>query len=108
DVLDVAGDVAETGKERGSDLLDGTVTLPLILASQSDPELERFDLSRLASRSDADWVCDRIAASGALEETRMRASELVEGAKLELDGGLDSRIAALLRLVADRVVDRYS
>src|SRR5579875_3204861 len=34
DVLDVAGSPSETGKPRGADLLDGTVTLPLILARQ--------------------------------------------------------------------------
>jgi geranylgeranyl pyrophosphate synthase len=108
DVLDVAGKVEQTGKERGSDLLDGTVTMPLILASQSDPELSRLDLAALSSRADVEAVCDRIAASGALEETRRRASELVEAAKSELDAGLDARVSRLLHLVADRVVDRYS
>jgi geranylgeranyl pyrophosphate synthase len=32
DVLDVSGPVERTGKPRGTDLLEGTVTLPLILA----------------------------------------------------------------------------
>ncbi len=32
DVLDVAGPAERTGKHRGTDLLDGTVTLPFILA----------------------------------------------------------------------------
>jgi geranylgeranyl pyrophosphate synthase len=36
DVLDVAGPPERTGKPRGADLLDGTVTLPLILARRSD------------------------------------------------------------------------
>ena len=39
DVLDVTGPPERTGKARGTDLLDGTVTLPLILARRSDPEL---------------------------------------------------------------------
>jgi geranylgeranyl pyrophosphate synthase len=108
DVLDVAGDVVQTGKQRGSDLLEGTVTLPLILAAEADPELAKLDLSTLNSRAEAERVCERIAASGALEEARRQASELVVAAQSELDGGLDSRVSALLRLVADRVVDRYS
>ena len=32
DVLDISGPVERTGKARGTDLLDGTVTLPLIAA----------------------------------------------------------------------------
>jgi geranylgeranyl pyrophosphate synthase len=108
DILDVAGDTRQTGKQRGTDLLDGTVTLPLILASELDPELARMDLSTLRSRAQAEQVCDRIVASGALEESRKQAAELVLAAKTELDGGLDPGVADLLRLVADRVVDRYS
>ena len=37
DVLDVSGPAERTGKHRGTDLLDGTVTLPLILARERDP-----------------------------------------------------------------------
>ena len=48
DVLDVSGPAERTGKHRGTDLLDGTVTLPLILARERDPELAR---ARRARRS---------------------------------------------------------
>ncbi len=41
DVLDVSGPVERTGKARGTDLLDGTVTLPFILARKRDPALAR-------------------------------------------------------------------
>ena len=37
DVLDVSGPPERTGKPRGTDLLDGTVTLPLILAPRERP-----------------------------------------------------------------------
>ena len=39
DVIDVAGPASLTGKHRGTDLLDGTVTLPLILAREREPGL---------------------------------------------------------------------
>ena len=52
---------------------------------------------------DAEAVCDRIAGTGALDETRARALEMVEGAKR----GLPWRDAAL-ELVADGVVERYA
>ena len=44
DVLDVSGPVERTGKARGTDLLDGTVTLPLIVARERDPDLAALDL----------------------------------------------------------------
>src|SRR4029079_16298397 len=39
DVLDVIGPRERTGKERGTDLLDGAVPLPLILARERDSAL---------------------------------------------------------------------
>ena len=39
DVLDVTGPPERTGKPRGADLLDGTITLPFIEARRRDPEL---------------------------------------------------------------------
>lgn len=108
DVLDVVGSAGSTGKQRGSDLLDGAVTMPLILASKSDPELATLDLRSISSREEAERICDRIAAADAPAKTRRRASELVDSAKRDLDGSLAPDIAALLRLVADKIVDRYS
>jgi geranylgeranyl pyrophosphate synthase len=108
DVLDVAGSAGSTGKPRGSDLLDGAVTLPLILASRVDPGLAALDLRSVSSREGAERICDRIAATDALDETRKRATDLVSAAKSELGDSLSQDVTALLRLVADRIVDRYS
>ncbi|HYP54723.1 MAG TPA: polyprenyl synthetase family protein, partial [Solirubrobacterales bacterium] len=66
DVLDVSGPPERTGKARGTDLLDGTVTLPLILARATDPEIAEAELRGLDGRR-AEALCDRIAATGALE-----------------------------------------
>jgi geranylgeranyl pyrophosphate synthase len=101
DVLDVSGPAERTGKHRGADLLDGTVTLPFILARRSDPGLP----ARVAGPEEAEAVCDRIAATGALEESRARALAVVEEAKRDLPD-LPQRRA--LELVADGVVERYS
>jgi ubiquinone/menaquinone biosynthesis methyltransferase len=108
DLLDVMGPAERTGKHRGTDLLDGTVTLPLILARDADPGLEQFDLRALEGREQAEAVCDRIAATGALERTRERARSLVEEAKGDLHGRVDRELEGLLEEVADRVVERYS
>ena len=44
DVLDVSGPPERTGKPQGTDLLDGTVTLPLLIARERDPQLAALDL----------------------------------------------------------------
>jgi geranylgeranyl pyrophosphate synthase len=108
DVLDVSGPADRTGKARGTDLLDGTVTLPLILAAGADPELRSLDLRALAAE-EAEALCDRIAATGALETVRARALEMVAIAKQRLDPArFDAEQRQLLELVADGVVQRYS
>lgn len=108
DVLDIAGPPERTGKARGTDLLDGTVTLPLILAAELDPALLALDLRSLDERSAA-VACDRIAATGALDHVRKRAIGLIEEAKAGLDGaGIEPEQRELLELIADGVVLRYS
>jgi geranylgeranyl pyrophosphate synthase len=108
DVLDVSGPVERTGKARGTDLLDGTVTLPLIVAAEVDPAIRETDLRALDSAA-AERLCDRIAATGALERVRARALELVTLAKARLaDDAFDPEQRQLLGLVADGVVQRYS
>jgi geranylgeranyl pyrophosphate synthase len=99
DVLDVSGPPERTGKRRGTDLLDGTVTLPFILAGLP------VDPRTIDTPEKAEEVCDRIAATGALEEARSRALGIVQEAKAELPD-LPQRRA--LELVADGVVERYS
>jgi geranylgeranyl pyrophosphate synthase len=107
DVLDVSGPVERTGKPRGTDLLDGTVTLPLILARERDQRLSAVDLASLGGPQQAGELCDRIAATGALEEAREQALALVAEAKAMLPAILPGGRAALLDLVADAVVERY-
>jgi geranylgeranyl pyrophosphate synthase len=110
DVLDVAGPTERTGKPRGTDLLDGTVTLPLILARRRDPELRGLDLRELVTGlAQAGAVCDRIAVTGALGEARQQALRYVAEAKAALsDLDLSERQQRALELVADGVVERYA
>jgi geranylgeranyl pyrophosphate synthase len=108
DLLDVSGPAARTGKHRGTDLLDGTVTLPLILAREQDLALAALDLREITDREGAEEVCDRIAATDALAATRDRAGDLVARAKDVLRGQVDDRLENVLRSVADRVADRYA
>jgi geranylgeranyl pyrophosphate synthase len=101
DVLDVSGPAERTGKHRGTDLLDGTVTLPFILAGLD------VDVRTITTPEDAERVCDAIAATGALDAVREEALAMVAEAKAGLRGIPDGQRAAL-DLVAEGVVDRYS
>ena len=108
DVLDVSGPAERTGKARGTDLLDGTVTLPLIEAVRADASIAAIDLRSLDPAA-AESLCDRIAATGALEKVRARALAMVADAKERLASSpFDAEQRKLLVLVADGVVQRYS
>ncbi|HZO04946.1 MAG TPA: polyprenyl synthetase family protein [Solirubrobacterales bacterium] len=108
DVLDVSGPPERTGKARGTDLLDGTITLPLIEAAAADPAIREADLHSLDTES-AEALCDRIAATGALDRVRSRALELVADGKRALErAAFTPEQRQLLALVADGVVQRYS
>jgi geranylgeranyl pyrophosphate synthase len=108
DVLDVTGPPERTGKARGTDLLDGTVTLPLILARERNDSLAKLELRGLDAEA-AEGICDRIAATGVLDDVRAGARRRVELAKRALErSALDADHRRLLALVADGVVERYS
>jgi geranylgeranyl pyrophosphate synthase len=107
DVLDVSGPAERTGKHRGTDLLDGTVTLPLILARERDPQLAALDLRGVGTPEQAAAICDAIAATGVLERAKGEALEIVAAAKAGLPE-LPAAQRAALELVADSVADRYA
>jgi geranylgeranyl pyrophosphate synthase len=108
DVLDVTGPAERTGKRRGTDLLDGTVTLPLILARESSPELSRLDLRSIAGAADAERICSAIEATGASERARRRALDLVASAKRDLPSGCPPVQREALELMADVLVERFA
>ncbi len=108
DVLDLSGPEERTGKSPGTDLLDGTVTLPVIVAIGIAPDLANADLDAL-DRESAWQLAGLIAETGALDQVRARAIDLVGEAKASLaDAGLPEGRRELLELIADGVVLRYS
>jgi geranylgeranyl pyrophosphate synthase len=110
DVLDVSGPPERTGKHRGTDLLDGTITLPLILARERDPELRALDLREsVTTPAEAAALCDRIALTGALGDSREEALRHVAEAKAALSElEMPELQRRALELVADGVVERYA
>ena len=98
DVLDCSGATIETGKIAGTDLRDGTPTLPLLLAAQRDA----FVRAALAG-GPMDGALVRIAATGALDEAREVALDYARRARACLDGELHrDELETLTHAVVDR------
>jgi geranylgeranyl pyrophosphate synthase len=99
DILDCSGATIETGKIAGTDLREGTPTLPLLLAAQRD------DIVRVAlmNGSPLDGVLVRVAATGAIEESREVALAYARNARACLNGELHyQELASLTHAIVDR------
>ena len=98
DILDCAGSTIETGKVAGTDLREGTPTLPLLLAARED-EVVRAALAG----GPLEGVLVRVAATGALDRSREVALDYAGAARESLNGSLHREE---LESLADAVVDR--
>lgn len=85
DVLDYVAPTEQTGKTRGADLLDGTVTLPLIIACELDPSLRNLNLREIKTAEQAVELADRVIATGATEQVLELARTTVIETKAMLD-----------------------
>lgn len=106
DILDCTASVEVLGKEPGSDLRAGTVTLPLLLAARSEPAVREA----LGNESGVDVreVLEFVERSGAAAEAQLHAEQLVHAALQilpQLQGDFD--LQALTR-VATSAVARLS
>jgi geranylgeranyl pyrophosphate synthase len=100
DILDCSGETIETGKIAGTDLREGTPTLPLILAAREDAGVRRA-----LAGGPLDGALIRVAETGALEVSRELALEYASRARVCLDGHARR---AELEALTDAVVDRES
>jgi geranylgeranyl pyrophosphate synthase len=98
DVLDCSGTTIETGKIAGTDLRDGTPTLPLLLAAQED------DIVRAAlAGGPFEGALVRVAATGALERSREVALDYARRARACLNGELHrDELESLTHAVVNR------
>jgi geranylgeranyl pyrophosphate synthase len=84
DILDCSGVTIETGKIAGTDLREGTPTLPLLLASQRDEAVRHA----LGGGSQPEGALLRVASTGAIEESREVALAYARSARACLNGEL--------------------
>lgn len=89
DWLDFKADEEILGKASGADLLEGKVTLPLLLLLQKDPSV-RADLEQIIYDGDykkisRESLLERLETHDSLEETRRRAYTYAENARQNLE-----------------------
>ncbi len=111
DALDYVADQEDFGKEKGHDLFEGKMTLPLIHAYSKATELERQEVSRIIeaeelNQEDLDYVCALIDDKKGIDYTRSKATERVERAKQQLIVFPDCEARQALFILADYVVSR--
>ena len=97
DILDCTGETIETGKVAGTDLRDGTPTLPLILAAQEDALVRRA-----LAGGPRDGALVRVAEIGALERSHEIALDYAERARTCLNGSHRKELDALITAVLER------
>jgi geranylgeranyl pyrophosphate synthase len=99
DILDCSGVTIETGKIAGTDLREGTPTLPLLLAAQRDDAVR----AALAGGSQLEGALLRVASTGALEESREVALAYARSARACLNGELHhEELESLTHAVVNR------
>jgi geranylgeranyl pyrophosphate synthase len=100
DVLDCSGETIETGKIAGTDLREGTPTLPLLLAARQDAVVRRA-----LAGGPLDGALVRVAATDALDRSRDLALEYALRARACLNGAPRREE---LEALTDAVVNRES
>jgi geranylgeranyl pyrophosphate synthase len=98
DVLDCTGDALDTGKVPGTDLREGTPTLPLLLAARVDPVVREA-----IAGGPLEGALVQVAATGALDESRAIARDYAARARAALNGALwRDELEALTYAAVDR------
>ena len=98
DVLDCSGATIETGKIAGTDLRDGTPTLPLLLAARRD-----IVVRAALAGGPLDGALVRVATTGALEQSIEVALDYASRARACLNGELHrAELDALTHAVVNR------
>ncbi|MFN0095642.1 MAG: polyprenyl synthetase family protein [Dehalococcoidia bacterium] len=111
DILDFTGDEAEMGKPVGSDLREGTITLPGLLVIEQNPKsnpINKFFQARRNKEQRLQEALDYVRDSGALEKSMDMARAYVTRANDAINGCHGSDAKAALLSLGDYVLTRTS
>jgi len=108
DVLDFVGEEEEMGKPVGSDLLQGTLTLPVILLMEQRPgdPVVREVFQRGGNEAGAQRVVEMIRNSSIVQECYRIASDFCDQARRALEELPDNACRKSLLDLADYVIER--
>jgi octaprenyl-diphosphate synthase len=110
DVLDLTGDDEQLGKTAGSDLLEGKLTLPLILLLKKEPSLrprlEKVMLTGAYDEITRDEIKGLLSSHGIIDTVRERANELASSARKSLDVLPQSVYRSCLEDILTFVIER--
>ena len=111
DLLDFTSSTEVLGKPALSDLKEGKLTLPLLLAAPRATASEREKIARIASTKSFDGVdpaeiVDVVTRYDALDETRAIARDYASRARVALEPFADSPAKEALDLALDFVLER--
>jgi geranylgeranyl pyrophosphate synthase len=103
DILDFVGDEAHLGKPVGSDLRQGTITLPVICLREM---LDADTYRQAFAADDVSALVELVRTSGAVERAHAEAGRLLDEAReaLQVTPASDARDA--LEALTSYVVDR--
>jgi heptaprenyl diphosphate synthase len=106
DILDVTSASFELGKTQGTDLREGILSLPVVLAAKIDPDVYAQVRGDLSHQPDFDAALDALRASAAMDEARAMASRWAEQAREALTdlpaGAPRSALSALCDVAVTR------
>ena len=111
DLLDFTSSTEVLGKPALSDLKEGKVTLPLLIAAPRATPAERETIARVATIKSFDGIdpmqiVDIVKKYDALDETRAIARDYAQRARLSLESFPHSDAKETLELALDFVLDR--
>jgi geranylgeranyl pyrophosphate synthase len=105
-VLDFSGDEDTLGKPVGSDLRQGTITLPVILLAQDLPTGSQLWADPFGA--DVDKVVRAVQESDVLDRSRERAREYSHAARVALSIFPESKAKEALEQLSENVISRTS
>lgn len=110
DILDFTSDRELLGKAAGADLLEGKLTLPLILLLEKDPSaaasLESIMLAGSYSTGEHETLLERLAVGNTIEETKMIARYYAAAARKSLEVLPETEYCFALDSIPNYVIDR--
>ena len=112
DLLDFTADESALGKAAGADLLEGKITLPLIMLQQNEPavraELERVMYDGGYSDGTRELIMEKMKEHGTIDEIRATALNFAERARKNLEVLPETEYSLALDAIPSYVIERNS